>query len=101
MVAGITPEGEGCVEGVLWDPTRTDAVWAAGMSVFQGIPAACEHCCGAEHMQWSGQEDGSWVQRTWQKMKQAVFNWGNKRAHIQQYSKKNLGKKHPNLSSLI
>lgn len=37
------------------------------MGVFRGIPAACELYCGAEHVQWSRQEDGSWVQCTRQK----------------------------------
>lgn len=67
MVAGITPEGNEWMEGVLWDLTRTNAVWAAGMSLFWGIPPACELYCGEEHMQWSRQEDGSWVQCTRQK----------------------------------
>lgn len=34
------------------------------MSLFQGIPAACELCCAAEHMQWPRQEDGSQLEFT-------------------------------------
>lgn len=64
---GFTPGENKCMEGVLWDLTRTNAVWAAGVSVFQVIPAACELYCGAEHVQWSRQEDGRWVQCTRQK----------------------------------
>lgn len=55
MMAGITPEGSECMEGALRDLTRTDAVRAAAMNVFQGISTACElSCCRAHAMVQAG-----------------------------------------------
>lgn len=76
---------------------------AAAMSLFWGIPAACELCCAAEHMQWSRQEDGSWLefarQETWkepswqhliEEIRELIFNrtlkkkntWEKKKSQI-------------------